>query len=74
MQELKKERTEHINGISIRVEMAKKELQGFISSMRENMDSENQLISETQSMLDQVLDIEDDVIIFKKDHNPNDKK
>jgi len=54
--------------------MAKKELQGFISSMRENMDSENQLISETQSMLDQVLDIEDDVIIFKKDHNPNDKK
>jgi len=74
MEELKKERTEHINGISIRVEMAKKELQGFISSMRENMDSENQLISETQSMLDQVLDIEDDVIIFKKDHNPNDKK
>lgn len=52
MEDLKKERTEHINGISLRVEMAKKELQGFITSMRENMDSENQLITETQSMLD----------------------
>lgn len=51
MAELQKERTEHIKGIAFRVDSAKMELKGFISTMR-NMDSDNKLITETQSMLD----------------------